>query len=244
MIGIYKIENLLNHKCYIGQSIHIEKRWQEHCRNSTKSIISRAIKKYGKENFSFQVLEECDKDQLAEKEIEYIHKFNTITPNGYNITDYKDDRITTFCFYDKETFQNIVLDIKENILSMQAISEKYDISQRTVYRINQGESHNIPQETYPLRPLEDHHGTFCVDCGIKITNGAKRCKKCADKAQQKVERPNRDELKSLIRKKTFAEIGRCYGVTDNAIRKWCKKVNLPIHSYEIKQMNDEDWELI
>ena len=53
MIGIYKIENLINHKVYIGQSIHIERRWKEHCANSTSSVISKAIKKYGKENFSF-----------------------------------------------------------------------------------------------------------------------------------------------------------------------------------------------
>jgi predicted GIY-YIG superfamily endonuclease len=33
-IGIYKIENLLNGKIYIGQSKHIETRWSEHCRNS------------------------------------------------------------------------------------------------------------------------------------------------------------------------------------------------------------------
>ena len=34
MIGIYKIENLINGKVYIGQSIHIERRWQEHCMDS------------------------------------------------------------------------------------------------------------------------------------------------------------------------------------------------------------------
>lgn len=42
-IGIYKIENLINGKKYIGQSIHIEKRWQEHCQVSSKSLIGKAI---------------------------------------------------------------------------------------------------------------------------------------------------------------------------------------------------------
>ena len=46
--GIYKIENLINHKVYIGQSKHIERRWAEHCHPSAKSLISKAIKKYGK----------------------------------------------------------------------------------------------------------------------------------------------------------------------------------------------------
>jgi group I intron endonuclease len=54
-IGIYKIENILNGKIYIGQSKHIETRWSEHCResNQEKSLISKAIAKYGKENFIF-----------------------------------------------------------------------------------------------------------------------------------------------------------------------------------------------
>lgn len=47
-MGIYKIENLINHKIYIGQSIHIEKRWKEHCQFSSESLIGKAIHKYGK----------------------------------------------------------------------------------------------------------------------------------------------------------------------------------------------------
>jgi predicted GIY-YIG superfamily endonuclease len=42
-IGIYKIENLINGKIYIGQSIHIEKRWQEHCKASSNSLIAKSI---------------------------------------------------------------------------------------------------------------------------------------------------------------------------------------------------------
>ena len=104
MIGIYKIENLINHKIYIGQSFHIERRWREHCFPSTKSIISDAIKKYGKENFSFQIIEECSIDDLDEKEIFYIKKFNCIVPNGYNVQDYIENIETTFHFYGKDTF--------------------------------------------------------------------------------------------------------------------------------------------
>ena len=244
MIGIYKIENLLNHKCYIGQSIHIERRWKEHCQKSTKSVISQAIKKYGKENFSFQILEECEIDELAEKEIAYIHKFNSIIPNGYNVADYEKESQTTYCFYSKEVLKEIIVDLKENIISLQQISEKYDLSKRTIYRINRGDVHRLSNEQYPLRQLEEHNGTFCIDCGKKITRGATRCQACSSKAQQKTERPEREELKFLIRNVSFAELGRRYGVSDNAIRKWCKSVNLPTHSRDIKQMSDKDWELI
>ena len=58
MIGIYKITNKLNNKIYIGQSNNIQRRFLEH---QTKGSISRipvdeAIQKYGKENFSFEVM--------------------------------------------------------------------------------------------------------------------------------------------------------------------------------------------
>ena len=42
--------------------MHIHKRWKEHCKKSSKSLISKAITKYGKENFSFEVIEECEPD--------------------------------------------------------------------------------------------------------------------------------------------------------------------------------------
>lgn len=84
-IGIYKIENLINHKIYIGQSVHIEKRWREHCWKTSDSLIGRAIKKYGKENFDFQILEETeDFSQLDDLETKYIKIFDTLAPKGYD----------------------------------------------------------------------------------------------------------------------------------------------------------------
>lgn len=60
-------------------------------------------------------------------------------------------------------------------------------------------------------------------------------------APRKVERPNREELKTLIRKKSFIQIGKDYGVTDNAIRKWCKAYNLPSLKRDINSYTDEQW---
>lgn len=84
---------------------------------------------------------------------------------------------------------------------------------------------------------------YCPDCGVEITKGAKRCLSCASLAQQKMERPSRDELKQLIRTKSFLAITRMYNnkITDNGIRKWCDAYGLPHTKKEIKLYSDEEW---
>lgn len=77
MQGIYKIENLINGKCYIGQSIDIEKRWTRHrstANNPNERLFERhlyrSIRKYGIENFRFSVLEEVElEDDLTNREL-------------------------------------------------------------------------------------------------------------------------------------------------------------------------------
>ena len=83
--GIYKIENLINGKVYIGQSIEIERRWQKHLAATDDFLIHKALRKYGKKNFSFVILEECDLLELDEKESFWIEKYNSIIPEGYNM---------------------------------------------------------------------------------------------------------------------------------------------------------------
>ena len=56
--------------------------------------------------------------------------------------------------------------------------------------------------------------------------------------------PTREQLKSLIRTTSFLEIGKMYGFSDNAVRKWCDKMNLPRTKKEIKAYSDEEWTLI
>lgn len=91
--GIYKIENLINGKVYIGQSIDIFERIMNHKSEtfnpnsrSYNSPIHRAIRKYGVENFSFEIVDFClDKEELDEEEIYWIQKYDSYR-NGYNAT--------------------------------------------------------------------------------------------------------------------------------------------------------------
>lgn len=84
---IYKITNLINDKAYVGQTFRPDPsiRWLEH-KSHKESLIGKAIKKYGEEAFSFEIIDTCESiEELNRKEIEYINKLNTMKPNGYNL---------------------------------------------------------------------------------------------------------------------------------------------------------------
>ena len=88
---IYKITNNLNGKGYVGQTtLTAKKRFLQHLREAKKekpkTLISRAIKKYGEENFCIELLETAKTlEELSEKEKKWILLENTMKPNGYNV---------------------------------------------------------------------------------------------------------------------------------------------------------------
>lgn len=85
MIGIYKIENKINGKIYIGQSNNIQRRFQEHQTkgDSSRIPVDIAIQKYGKDNFTYTVIEETTIDKLNQAEEFWIDYFNSVE-TGYN----------------------------------------------------------------------------------------------------------------------------------------------------------------
>lgn len=90
---------------------------------------------------------------------------------------------------------------------------------------------------------------YCLDCGKEISEKAIRCKSCAAKEKNKINRvvenrPNRQELKNLVRNYSFLSIGKKYGVSDNAIRKWCKIEKIPYKKTEINSYSQEEWDLL
>lgn len=85
--GIYKITNRLKNKSYIGLSIDVYKRWKEHY-GGKDQLIDMAIKNDGIENFTFEILEECEESKLSEREKYWADEYyccNTYVPNGYNV---------------------------------------------------------------------------------------------------------------------------------------------------------------
>jgi group I intron endonuclease len=88
---IYKITNKINDKSYIGQTIqNLNKRWKNHCYDALKKLdkfkFYNAIRKYGKDCWSLEIIEEVDNEVLLnEREYYWIAYYDTFK-NGYNST--------------------------------------------------------------------------------------------------------------------------------------------------------------
>lgn len=76
---------------------------------------------------------------------------------------------------------------------------------------------------------------YCKNCGIQINrNKSDLCKECYSKSRQTTERPQPLELAAKIVENGFEGVGREYGVSGNAIKKWCKTYNIPSLKKELK----------
>lgn len=149
-IGIYKIQNKINNKVYIGQSKNIYLRWYGHrCDAKVKDYpLYKAIRKYGIENFSFSIIEECQISELASKEDYWISFYNSYIPNGYNI-----NKAETHCSNLKipEKYLSIIKDIEASTLQLKEIAKKYNMSTVQIGRINNGKAWRLDNKNYPLR---------------------------------------------------------------------------------------------
>lgn len=85
---------------------------------------------------------------------------------------------------------------------------------------------------------------ICPQCGKIFSGEGKVCVDCGHKNQRVVERPGRDILKQEIRTTPFLQLAAKYGVSDNAVKKWCIAYNLPHKKSDIRAYSDEDWALI
>ena len=85
---VYKITNTVNNKSYIGISIHEpeKRRIRRHLSGRGNRIIANAVKKYGKDAFTYEILEaNVFPELLPDLEVAYIANLNTIAPHGYNL---------------------------------------------------------------------------------------------------------------------------------------------------------------
>ena len=89
--GIYKITNIVTDECYVGQSVDVYKRWNDHCKcglgidTPPGNKLYKAMQEYGLDNFTFELLTECSQAELNEKEKYFIELYQADT-FGYNST--------------------------------------------------------------------------------------------------------------------------------------------------------------
>lgn len=157
---IYIIKNDINNKVYIGQSTNSKIRFQGHCKPSgatrENALISKAIQKYGKEHFWYEILESQIED-YNEKEQYYIKKYNSIIPNGYNILTggeappiMKGENHVE-AILSKEQVIQLTEDLKNTKESFESLHKKYGFVSRTsISDFNKGKTYHREID-YPIR---------------------------------------------------------------------------------------------
>ena len=257
-----------------------------------------AIRKYGIENFTFEVIEECRQEELNEKEIYWIKYYNSYGSGGYNATLGGD----TGHLYDYSEIYNLwkqgylCKEIEQIVgctdavitnalrsygLSEQEVrsratkSKKYvaiDVKTREPLKVFTGQNsislfltgkdqsgalynaiklkqrlfgyywEELTENNIPERELSDEE--FLSHKAKPMHTYSEEEKEKMSLKSRTVERPSREELKKLIREKPFLQIGKMFNVSDNAIRKWCDRMDLPRKKTDINAYSDEEWALI
>lgn len=253
MIGIYKITNRITSLVYIGQSVNIYKRWTNHRASAFNANskdynipLYQDMRKYGLQNFIFEIIEECDSKELNDREQYWIEYYDSFY-NGYN----ESFGGTLHCRrsnVSKEKIIGVLTDLKTTNMKHKDIAQKWDISTEMVQGINTGRywKHNI---SYPIQKEDHHKDKGCIDrkinekvykkdmccpiCGGKMSYDAEVCLECH---LQRIHKniPSKDVLESQIRDNSFVQLGKMYGVSDNAVRKWCKSYGLPFRKKDLE----------
>lgn len=123
-------------------------------------LIHQAIRKYGIENFKIEILEDNIPDDIVDKkEQNYIKSYNTMSPNGYNLTEGGvanktapvASRISEF------QYKEIINDLKTND-PLKNIANKHNISYSYLSDINNGSRLYHDEYTYPIRKSQNNYG--------------------------------------------------------------------------------------
>lgn len=246
MTGIYAIENIENGKMYVGQAVDLAARWKQHLYrpfnpNSDQydGSLYEEIRTLGIHNFSFRVLEVCEKEDLNEREKYWINFYQSdYRETGYNRCSGGEGASGSGIMLDRVEARQIQDLLLTSDISQWDIAEQFSVNQATVSYINTGTLWNDPELDYPLRKRASAKKYYCVDCGKEIWRGSERCQECAALYRSGVaQRPSKEELTEVLLRDNgnFTKAGDYYGVTDNCVRKWCRYYDMPVYSKHYKK---------
>ena len=156
---IYKITNKINGKCYIGQTTDYKRRFQEHksCGygNENNKLLYYDFKKYGIENFDFEVIEEKT-EKYNEKEKYWISYYDSFE-NGYNMTEGGEEpplnirENRPFATHTEEQIAEIKRLLKETNIQYKDIATMFNYDSSSIERINYGKLWRDDNTSYPIR---------------------------------------------------------------------------------------------
>lgn len=156
---IYKITNNINGKSYIGQTTDYKRRFQEHRQlgygSEQNKLLYYAFKKYGIENFSFEVIE--DKTPNYNEREKYWIAYYDSFENGYNMTEGGEEPPlnigvnSPFVTHTEEQITEIKRLLKETKIQYKDIAKIFNYDSSSIERINYGKLWRDESETYPIR---------------------------------------------------------------------------------------------
>lgn len=171
MYYIYKIENKINNKVYIGLTNNISRRRARHftdlrCHRHDNSFLQKEFDIYGEDNFIFSVEFEGEvtPEVIGEKEKEYIKKYDSYR-NGYNQNEGGN-------FGPSNGGSHLTQSDIYNILSALefcsrpggVLSKMYEVSLTTISRIKKGENHVQYKREYEALPIEERKKIYQIFC--------------------------------------------------------------------------------
>lgn len=171
MYFIYKIENLINHKKYIGLTNNVKRRRARHftdlrCNRHDNQFLQKEFNIYGEENFIFTIEYEdnCTEEEIGIKEQEYIKLYDSYH-NGYNQNEGGNfgasnggSQLTQSDIY------NILAALEFMSRPGQILATMYNVSRTTISRIKKGENHSQYKQQYDSLPLEQRKHIYKIFC--------------------------------------------------------------------------------